>query len=155
LQQELRDQPFGLLHVAAHDRDGSGNISMAARQKFSPSDLNEYAAAGGLWSGRRPLVFINACGTAVSRQRFTQFTSWAQAFFDAGAGGFIGSMWDVRSETAGAFARQFYQAMYQEGLPFARALREAREHSRSRGSDPTWLAYAAHGDSAATVSQKI
>jgi len=152
LQHEMRNELFGLLHVAAHDRDGLGTISLAARQKFSPSDLNEFAEAGGRWSGQRPLVFVNACGTAGSRQRFTQFTSWAQSFFEAGAGGFIGSMWDVRSATASAFAQRFYQAIYIDGLSFSKALHQAREHSRSRGSDPTWLAYAAHGDHSATAS---
>ena len=153
LQRKLRDEPFGLLHVAAHDRDGRGTISMAARQKFSPSDLNEFVSAGGQWSRRRPLAFINACGTASSRQTFTQFTSWAQRFFEAGAGGFIGSMWDVRSTTASIFAQKFYQEIYINGLPFSRALHEAREHSRCRDSDPTWLAYAAHGDHSARVSR--
>ena len=90
LQQELRKGSFGLLHFAAHDRDGQGTISLAARQMFGPSDLNEFASSSGKWSSRRPLVFVNACGTATSRQTFTQFTSWAQRSFEAGAGGFIG-----------------------------------------------------------------
>ena len=153
LQQELRLGGFGLLHVAAHSRDGQGTISLAANQKIRPWDLNEFAGADGHWSNNRPLVFINACGTAASRQTFTQYTSWAQRFFEAGAGGFIGSMWDVRSETACAFARRFYQAIYDEGRSFGGALHDAREDARSRGTDPTWLAYAAHGDHLATVSR--
>jgi len=151
LQSHLRGTPFGLLHVAAHHCDKTGTIAVAKRQKFSPADLNEFAGDGGAWSSRRPLVFVNACGTARSRQRFTQFTSWAQAFFEAGAGGFVGSMWDVRSDTASAFAQRFYQAIYTEGLPFSGALRAARDRARSLSQDPTWLAYAAHGDPAATV----
>ncbi len=151
LQQVLRNVPFGLFHVAAHDRDGQGTVSLAAQQKFSPRDLNEFASGGGRWSGRRPLVFLNACGTAKPRQTFTQFTSWAERFFEAGAGGFIGSMWDVRSTTASAFAKEFYKALYIDGLPFAKALHAAREQSRSRDSDPTWLAYAAQGDYSATA----
>ncbi len=151
LQAELRDVPFGLLHVTAHHRGKAGTIALAARQKFSTADLNEFAGDGGAWSGRRPLVFVNACGTARSHRRFTQFTSWAQAFFEAGAGGFIGSMWDVRSETASAFAQRFYQAVYADGQPVRGALRAAREHARSRHGDPTWLAYAVHADPAATV----
>jgi hypothetical protein len=151
LQQELRSGGFGLLHVVAHSRDGQGTITLAANQKFRPWDLNEFAGTGGHWSNRRPLVFINACGTAASRQTFTQYTSWAQRFFEAGAGGFIGSMWDVRSETACAFARRFYEAMYTEGRSFGEALHDAREYARSRNADPTWLAYAAHGNHSATA----
>lgn len=151
LQAELRETPFGLLHVTAHHRDRTGMIAMAARQKFSPADLNEFAGDGGAWSGRRPLVFVNACGTAKSHRRFTQFTSWAQAFFEAGAGGFVGSMWDVRSDTASEFARRFYQALYSDGRSFSDALRDARDHSRAQSTDPTWLAYSAHCDPAATV----
>jgi tetratricopeptide (TPR) repeat protein len=145
LQQELRDRQFGLLHFVAHDRDGQGTISLAAKQRFAPADLNEFSSHGGKWSSRRPLVFVNACGTATSRQTFTQFTSWAQRFFETGAGGFIGSMWDVRSTTASAFAQKFYEAIYVDGLSFGRALHDAREDAR-RSADPTWLAYAAHGD---------
>lgn len=151
LRGELRGTPFGLLHVTAHHRDKTGTIVMAARQEFSPADLNEFAGDGGAWTGRQPLVFLNACGTARSHQRFTQFTSWAQAFFEAGAGGFVGSMWDVRSDTASAFAQRFYQAIYIDGRPLGGALRAARDHARSLSQDPTWLAYTAHGDPAATV----
>jgi tetratricopeptide (TPR) repeat protein len=150
LQSALRHSLFGTLHFAAHDRDGRGTISMAARQRFSPSDLNEFARGGGRWSAHRPLVFVNACGTDTSRQIFTQFTSWAQRFFEAGAGGFVGSMWDVRSTTASIFAERFYRALYVDGRPFGKALHEARELSR-QDSDPTWLAYAAHGDHSATA----
>ena len=145
LQAALRHGSFGTLHVAAHDRNGCGTISLAARQRFSPSDLNEFASAGGRWSAQRPLIFVNACGTQSSRQIFIQSASWAQRFFEAGAGGFIGSMWDVRSTTASVFAERFYRALYVDGLPFGKALHEARELSR-QDSDPTWLAYAAHGD---------
>jgi hypothetical protein len=62
-------------------------------------------------------------------------------------------MWDVRSETASAFAQSFYQAFYVEGRSFGGALHAAREDARSHDTDPTWLAYAAHGDHKATASE--
>jgi tetratricopeptide (TPR) repeat protein len=153
LQQELQAGQFGLLHVAAHSRDGDGSIRLAADQKFQLWDINDFTAGGGRWSDRRPLVFINACGTAGSRQTFTRYASWSQRFFEAGAGGFVGTMWDVRSETASAFAQSFYQAFYVEGRSFGGALHAAREDARSHDTDPTWLAYAAHGDHKATASE--
>jgi CHAT domain-containing protein len=138
-------------HIAAHDADGKGTIGLAAKQKYSLRDLTEFTVGDGKWSDQRPLVFINACGTAVPQQSFTQLTSWAETFFEAGAGGFIGSMWNVRSETASAFARRFYEAIYSEQLSFGQALHKARQHCRSHSDDPTWLAYAAYGTHSATV----
>lgn len=150
LQTELRTQPFGLLHVVAHDAESTGDIGLAAGQSFSCSDLSEFKSTANMWSRPQPLVFINSCRTAASQPSFTQLTSWAHASFEAGAGGFIGSMWDIRSETAGRFAQSFYQAFRGEGQPFGKALHQARQDAKA-DDDPTWLAYAAYGSHSATA----
>ena len=70
-----------------------------------------------------------------------------QKCFAAGAGAFVGSLWDVRSPTARAFATCFYRKLFEDGQPLAVAAHLAREQVQQRSSkDPTWLAYTVYGN---------
>jgi CHAT domain-containing protein len=68
----------------------------------------------------------------------------------AGAGAFVGTLWAVPSGPAREFAEAFYAACL-DGVPLGRAVKAARAAIRRPG-DPTWLAYTAYGDPAATVA---
>ncbi|MCP4545558.1 MAG: TIR domain-containing protein [bacterium] len=81
----------------------------------------------------RPLVFAN---TSKSGQ------GMAQAFLDAGAGAFLGSLWEIGDAPAFCFASAFYQR-FLTGFPMGEAARWARAQVRETfPGDPTWLAYA-------------
>jgi CHAT domain-containing protein len=64
---------------------------------------------------------------------------------------FIGSLWAVRDTTGRDFATELYSHL-RAGFSLGKALLCARRAAASQPGDPTWLAYAAYGDPAATVS---
>lgn len=144
---------FGLLHFACHNLtdDGWPTVHLAGGP-FQPIDLSEAVSLRALAS-RAPLVFFNAChsvttgGTGADTAR----AAWAEPFMAAGAGAFVGSMWEVRSSTAQAFATRFYQELVNQRGLGAAAL-AARRAIKGTGDDPTWLAYAVYGDPAAVLS---
>ncbi len=67
---------------------------------------------------------------------------FAEKFLHAGAGAFIGSLWEVGDATALRFATEAYQ-MLMDGRTLGEAVTELR--GRIRDGDPTWLAYAVYG----------
>ena len=68
----------------------------------------------------------------------------------AGAGAFVGSLWEVVDSSAATYAQEFYRAAL-GGDTLGEAARKAREAIRQEPGDPTWLAYTLYGDPAATV----
>jgi hypothetical protein len=138
----------GVLHFACHntfDPDDGGCIDLGG-EAFVPEMLNQAAVSLALRS-RSPLVFLNACSSGVDVHRFTDVTGFASQFIKAGAGIFVGTLWDVRSESAGQFATTFYRNLY-DGVPLGEAVQRSRTELHGDGSDPTWLAYAVYGDPA-------
>jgi CHAT domain-containing protein len=77
-------------------------------------------------------------------------TGWAERFVAAGAGAFIGSLWEVRDTRAAIFAREFYASLV-GGVSLGEAVANGREAIKNEAGDPTWLSYAVYGDSAATI----
>jgi hypothetical protein len=149
---ELRDLlasgGFGVLHFACHggfDRDDRGPCVRLDRG-FYPRELER----AGLYRPA-PLVFLNACRSAGPRRRCIGADGFAEKFVRAGAGAFIGSMWEVRDVTASEFAVSLYRLMTDDREP--RSLGQAVTELRNRisegadgdGGDPTWLAYAVYG----------
>jgi CHAT domain-containing protein/tetratricopeptide (TPR) repeat protein len=149
LQHVLDQGGFGLLHFACHntveDDFGMGPwIDFGPEDRFALTDLERARILKPL-EETAPLVFLNACGTAGQVALYVHLDGWAQAFLEAGAGAFVGSLWSVRDATARRFAEGFYRAMAVEGLPFAQAVYRARLEIGQEAGDPTWLAYAAYG----------
>jgi len=147
LRQVLEGGEFSLLHMVGHNDHGKGaraGLVLAAGQRLQPADLNSLASSGGRWATARPLVFLNACGTNQAQQSYTGVTDWAEKCFAAGAAAFVGSLWDVRSGPARAFATSFYRKLFEDGQPLAIAAHLARQQGNSK--DPTWLAYTVYGN---------
>ncbi|AEV84130.1 hypothetical protein ACWT_3107 [Actinoplanes sp. SE50] len=134
----------GLTHFACHAgyRDDGPAIAMTGGD-FSPMMLATVRAKEML-APTRPLVFINACRSAGAVPYFTRMMGWAQQFLGAGAGAFVGTLWDVRSRTAQTFAEAFYSGL-SEGKPLGQAALLARRTVED-DYDPTWLAYTIYGD---------
>jgi hypothetical protein len=142
----------GLVHFACHnafDQQAGGAIAMTGGA-FVPDLLNAAAVQASL---RRttPLVFINACSSGVDVHRYTDVTGFAGQFMRAGAGAFVGTLWDVRSETARRFAEEFYGRL-RAGTPLGPAVLQTRRALRDPAdADPTWLAYTIYGDPGGTA----
>ena len=109
LLQAFQRGDLGLLHFSCHNAfaRGAPNASriLLGSQPFEPVFLEQHA---GRFAG--PLVFLNACRTDGQAPLYTTVEGWAASFLRAGAGAFIGSLWEVTDTSASTYAQQFYQA---------------------------------------------
>lgn len=131
-------------HGAASGVDSDlWRFDLADGTSLHPGDLS--GEAWGLGEVA-PLVFLNACETGQGGRTLTGAGGWASAFVQAGAGAFVGSLWEVPDRSAKRFAIAFYRA-FLSGQAIGAAMRQARQAVRS-DDDPTWLAYVlfAHRD---------
>jgi hypothetical protein len=153
LLKVIKSGEAGLVHFACHNNfrhDAGGSIIELRNGRFIPVMLSEARLRNTL-AHRRPLVFINACHSASEVPQFTQMMGWARQFMAAGAGAFLGTLWDVESHSAAAFAEAFY-AQFAAGAALGKATQHARLAAKAtRRGDPTWLAYSVYGDPAATA----
>jgi len=142
---------FDMLHFACHNvfRSDSPTTSyiQLGSKRFVPTFLSKYQ---GQFYRRSPLVFLNACRSGGMAANYTWLAGWAKSFLTAGAGAFIGSLWEVRDTSASRFAEEFYRALF-SGVPLGDAMKRARTAIQNEPSDPTWLAYTLYGNPAAIL----
>ena len=154
LQQRMRAGDFDLFHFAGHTKEDKSPETTAL--DFGNDDyftLNYMADVPSETLRRsRPIIFLNACGSASGLGRQTLFEDWAEMFIKRGAGAFIGSLWNIRSDTANMFGIDVYQSI-REGAAstLGEAVDFARRSSTGDPSDPTRLAYALYGRDNAQV----
>ncbi|WP_416981877.1 CHAT domain-containing protein [Streptomyces sp. T028] len=151
LRQLLLPEPPGVLHFACHhafDAKTGPAVELNGGE-FRPDTLNR-AALSRAWRNS-PLVFFNGCRTGGEVRGLTGTVGWAGQFLKAGAGAFVGSLWNVRSTSAADFADAFYRALA-EGSPLGEASRLARRVIMDEAGDPTWLAYTVYGNPSARVA---
>lgn len=151
----LFDTPqFGLLHFACHDTfrtDSPTSTYVNFRgQHFEPTFLAGYRQS---FSSQCPLVFMNACGSAGEAANYTQLVGWADSFLSAGAGAYVGSLWEVRDSSASTFAEAFYTQIL-AGSTLGDAMVKARKAIQDIPGDPTWLAYSLYGNPNARVMKE-
>ena len=150
LLQAFQRGDVGLLHFSCHNAfaRGAPNASriLFGNQPFEPVFLKVHA---GRFAA--PLVFLNACRTDGQAPLYTTVEGWASSFLGAGAGAFIGSLWEVVDTSASTYAQEFYRAAL-GGDTLGESARKARNAIRDNPGDPTWLAYTLYGDPGATVT---
>jgi CHAT domain-containing protein len=82
------------------------------------------------------LVALSACRTALGREvRGEGLLGLTRGFIYAGAERVLASLWSVDDRATAELMKRFYQKMLGQGLPPARALREAQTEMRQR---PEW-----------------
>jgi len=154
LYQRMRAGDFDLFHFAGHTKEDK-SPEMTALDFGNDDDftLNYMAnVPAETLRSSRPVIFLNACGSASGLGRQTLFDHWAEMFINRGAGAFIGSLWNIRSETANSFGTDVYRSI-REGAAstLGEAVDFARRSSDGDPSDPTRLAYALYGSDNAQV----
>ncbi len=132
-------------HFSAPDPNRS-HIELERGQSLCAEDINGMVRNCGL---ARPLVFLNACQTGREALSLTGVGGWARRFVEAGAAGFVGSLWSVYDQAAYKFAKVFYDHLL-AGETIGQAAKEARAAIRPL-KDLTWLAYTVFADPLATV----
>ncbi len=148
---ELDLARFGLLHFAAHnivDRGMPATTWVKLDQPFQQAMLG--ANYDGHFQGTAPLVFMNACNSSATELMWVGATGWPGRFLSAGAGAFVGSMWQVRDGGAKDFAARFYGGLA-KGQSLGQAFSRARQGATAQG-DPTRLGYTMFGHPAATMT---
>ena len=152
LLQLFESGDFGLLHFSCHNtfEAAAPNASriLLEGQPFEPVFLEQHAER---FRSAAPLVFMNACRTDGQAPLYTTLDGWALRFLKAGAGAFVGSLWEVVDSSASAYAHEFYRAIL-DGDTLGVAASKARAAIRDVAGDPTWLAYTLYGDPAAGVA---
>jgi len=145
---------FNCLHFACHGEYDRRNPDQSAvllegGQRFRPNDI---AGKKRTFGRDEPLIFLNACETGRAGFALTGLGGWARAFIGAGAGGFVGSIWEAHDESAYKFAVAFYGHLL-EGKTVAEAAKLARRSIR-RAGDPTWLSYTVYANPLARLATR-
>jgi molecular chaperone DnaK len=141
---------FGLLHFACHNRfDPDDGSSIRLDSPFSPTFLAT-AASDQTLARAAPVIFINACRSLGQIPSYNKLDGWAEKFLRAGAGAFIGSLWDVSDGMAREFAQELYRRLV-AGERLGTAIMAARRAVAAEPGDPTWLAYTVYGDPQARI----
>ena len=112
LRRLINQGGFGLLHFACHNSfspAGGSSISLGNRP-FAVTNLQSARINRSLLSST-PVIFLNACRTAGLAATYNGLDGWAEAFMQAGAGAFVGSLWAVTDGAAREFAQEFYHQL--------------------------------------------
>jgi CHAT domain-containing protein len=77
------------------------------------------------------MVVLSACETGLTEENGKEEVSGlARAFLYAGARRVVASLWNVDDRATMELMKRFYDALWQEGLPPAQALRQAQREMR-------------------------
>jgi hypothetical protein len=143
----LEGRGYDWVHAAAHGSfyastpDGYSALWLTKDRALAPDAIVGAEIEAHL-ADQRPGFFFNACQAGRQGYTLTRIGGWANRLVSAGAGAFIGPLWEVGDASALAFARVFYAALLGNET-VARAARQARLAARAAG-DPTWLAYSVY-----------
>jgi CHAT domain-containing protein/tetratricopeptide (TPR) repeat protein len=96
------------------------------------------------------LVVLSACSTGLGEEiRGEGLVGLTQGFLHIGARSVVASLWQVDDRATAELMRHFYRAMFDDGLPPAAALREAKKAMwrESRWREPHfWAAFVLQGE---------
>ena len=155
LCERLEAGDFDLFHFAGHatskDPSAPGALELSSHDAFSLNHMGNVSRQS--MRRFRPVIFLNACGSADTGGGRTLFDSWAEAFIKRGAGAFIGSLWNIRAATANKFGAEVYRSVQTgEAETLGQAVDLARKRAVRDPADPTRLAYALYGKDDAQIS---
>ena len=134
----------GIVHVASHgvagDDPAQATITLSDG-KLRPADISRRTRYT-----HRPLIFFNACESGRTGFALAGLGGWAERFVQAGAGAFVGALWEVNDRLAAQFAAVFYEKLF-GGAALGHAFAAARAAIRNAApNNPTWLAYVLYGE---------
>jgi hypothetical protein len=152
LLERLDASDFDWLHLCGHhlfspEKPLESFISFPTGT-FKPLLLSSYADR---FEKLRPLIFLNACRSAGTAPVLTRSEGWPIQFLEAGAGGFVGTLWEVNNHTALNFATHCYESLAR-GQELGQAVYQARLAANEEGSHPSWLSYCLYGNLSAQVA---
>jgi CHAT domain-containing protein len=120
---------YDIIHLIGH------------REALAAGDKNQLPSGTDFLSvraARRGLLFMNVCGSADAENGIPG------ACVQAGYSHFIGTQWSVEDQSAGEFAKAFYQKLMQ-GKSVGESVQKAKLEAHIRGAF-TWANYVLYGD---------
>jgi tetratricopeptide (TPR) repeat protein len=104
------------------------------------------------------LIVLSACSTGLGKDvRGEGLVGLTQGFLHVGAQSVVASLWRVDDRATAELMRHFYQAMFQEGLPPAAALRDAKKamwRDKRWHSPYYWAAFVLQGEYRQSITAK-
>jgi hypothetical protein len=151
---------FDLLHFCCHGTAETKNIMasklmlMEKANNGQPTFLTQTSIeqCGTISDGKiKPIVVLNACQSGRLGKTLTSYGGFANAFLNAGAGAFVGTLWSIEDASAVTFISTLYDEL-RKGNTLSQATVLARKEAAKKG-DATWIAYVIYGSPFAVMQQ--
>jgi CHAT domain-containing protein len=128
LEQELRDRPYGILHIATHGwfaSDTTQSYLLTYNGKLSIDELDRLI---GLFRYRKDpleLLTLSACQTGTGDDRSA--LGLAGVAIKAGARSALATLWFINDEASATLVSEFYRELRNPKLSKAQALQHAQQ----------------------------
>jgi len=126
-EEEIRDQPFDVVHVASHGEflaDASESYLLTYDGRIPMDQLGELVGATRFRERGLELLTLSACRTAVGDDRAA--LGLAGVALRAGARSALATLWEVNDQVSGELMTSFYAHLSTRGASRARALQSAQ-----------------------------
>jgi CHAT domain-containing protein len=128
LEQELKDHPYGILHIATHGWFASDTTQSYLLTYNGKLTMNELDRLIGLFRYRKDpleLLTLSACQTGVGDDRAA--LGLAGVAIKAGARSALATLWFINDEASATLVSEFYRELRNPKLSKAQALQHAQQ----------------------------
>ena len=145
--------PPCILHFAGHGtliEEEDAVPRYAVQLEDGEVEAMEFGTILAPQRGAHPFVFFNACDVGHANEVAGFVDGWAPTFLEAGASGYLGTLWPIADQGAALFATRFYTELNTRmdetgSANVTDVLRTVRREFHEHG-DATFLAYIYYGD---------
>ena len=128
LEQELKDHPYGILHIATHGWFASDTTQSYLLTYNGKLTMNELDRLIGLFRYRKDpleLLTLSACETGIGDDRAA--LGLAGVAIKAGARSALATLWFINDEASATLVSEFYRELRNPKLSKAQALQHAQQ----------------------------
>ena len=128
LEQELKDHPYGILHIATHGWFASDTTQSYLLTYNGKLTINELDRLIGLFRYRKDpleLLTLSACQTGTGDDRSA--LGLAGVAIKAGARSALATLWFINDEASATLVSEFYRELRNPKLSKAQALQHAQQ----------------------------
>ena len=128
LEQELRDHPYGILHLATHGWFASDTTQSYLLTYNGKLTINELDRLIGLFRYRKDpleLLTLSACQTGIGDDRSA--LGLAGVAIKAGARSTLATLWFINDEASATLVSEFYRQLRNPKQSKAQALQQAQQ----------------------------
>ena len=128
LEQELKDHPYGMLHIATHGWFASDTMQSYLLTYNGKLTINELDRLIGLFRYRKDpleLLTLSACQTGIGDDRSA--LGLAGVAIKAGARSALATLWFINDEASATLVSEFYRQLRDPAQSKAQALQHAQQ----------------------------